>query len=87
MDTFVLPNELWELIFSFVPFSSFFNVMCTCKHFLQVGRSVFDPSQRDNWAIRISSQKGYLFQAPPFLVILLILHRYYTSVKFLLQVC
>jgi hypothetical protein len=61
MKTFELPNELWNAIFSLLPFASYFPVMATCKRFNYLGRISFDPSQRDNWAIRNASQRGFDF--------------------------
>jgi hypothetical protein len=39
-------RDVLQIVFSFIPLSSWFNVMCTCKLWNEIGRQVFDPRAR-----------------------------------------
>lgn len=46
----VLPSEIMEMIFHFVPSTdgNWFNVLTSCKLFHEIARRVFDPSKESN---------------------------------------
>ncbi len=58
----ILPDDIWAFIFSKIPFirkdKTWFHVMLTCRRFLSIGQRVFDPSIKNNWAIRLACEKG-----------------------------
>ena len=55
-----LPDEILYQIFSFVEKSSWLSVLIVCKWWHIVGKLVFDPSIKDQSALKWSCEKGKL---------------------------
>src|SRR5689334_9714073 len=55
-----LGDDMLALIFSFVPFSCWVSVICTCKTWYRIGLKVYDPSQNDNYFLKKAFENGYL---------------------------
>jgi hypothetical protein len=54
-----LPEDVLKIIFAYLPFRDWFNVMITCKKYNRLGRQIFDPSYKNNWPIIQASLLGY----------------------------
>lgn len=57
-----LPTEILEVILDFVPFGgkSWLSCLLVSKEWLYVGKRVFDPSVKNNRAIRWAAEAGKL---------------------------